>query len=144
MSNPCRRERTISIVEIIVNIAEVVIAALLVVLLFYSIWAFVIQMFTTFSRNLLSVEAIRLLIDKVLLLFLIIELYKISIAYLKMESVVNEVFVATFLALGRKILIYDYEKWGLQGAIALSLLMLALSAGYFLLALRRTNGEVKK
>lgn len=141
MFNPVGREKAISVVDVIITVAEVIIAILLIAILFYSIWTFMLDMFTAFSREAFSAEAIRLLIDKVLLLFLIIELYKITIAYLTMKSVVNEVFIAAFVALGRKILIYDYDKWGLQGAIALSVLMVTLSAGYFLLAKRKKGEE---
>lgn len=143
MFNPGGKEKAIFIVDLTITVAEVIIAIFLIAILFYSIWYFVFDLFTTFSRHTFSVEAVRLLIDKVLLLFLIIELYKITISYLTMKSVVNEVFIAGFVALGRKILIYDYDKWGLRGAIALSILMLTLSAGYFLLAMRK-KGEERK
>ncbi len=58
----------------------------------------------------------------------------------KAMSVVSIITIITFMLPGRKILVcgyYDYEKWGLQLAIALSILLATLLAGYFLSAWRK-------
>lgn len=125
--------KNLYIADLIAAAGEIIIAGLLLFILFMGIGSFMLQIFTSFSSEIYSIENIKLLIDKALILFLIIELYTITVAYLKGEPVVREVFIAAFIAVGRKILIYDFEKWGITGAISLSLLIFALAASYFLL-----------
>lgn len=112
---------------------EIIIAVLLLIILFIGIASFGIQIFSGFSEQFYEISQIRNLIDKALIILLIIELYTITVSYLKDKPVIKEVFIASFIAVGRKILIYEYEKWGLTGAIALAVLLITLSGGYYLL-----------
>lgn len=116
----------------IATLGEALIAGLLLFILFMGIGSFIYQIFTSFSQEVYTLDAIKKLIDKALILFIILELYVITVSYLKREPVVREVLIAIFIAVGRKILIYDYEKWGLKGAIALGLLILAISISYYI------------
>lgn len=125
--------KNLYIADMVAAAGELIIAGLLLFILFMGIGSFVLQIFSSFSSEIYTIEKIKLLIDKALILFLIIELYTITVAYLKGEPVVKEVFIAAFIAVGRKILIYDFEKWGLLGAISLSLLIFALASSYYLL-----------
>lgn len=127
------KKQTINAADRIANIGEMLIAALLLFILFMGIASFLIQIFTSFSQEVYTMDAIKKLIDKALILFIVLELYVITISYLKREPVVKEVLIAAFIAVGRKILIYDFEKWGLYGALALGFLLLAISASFYLL-----------
>ncbi len=128
-----RVERGIGIGDKIAKAAEGVIAMLLLFMLFAGIASLALDIFTSFSPEVYTVENLKKLIDRALVLFIILELYVITISYIRGEPVVKEVFIATFIAVGRKVLTYDYTKWGLSGAIALSILILSISISYFLL-----------
>jgi uncharacterized membrane protein (DUF373 family) len=128
-----RREKGISIADTIASLGEGIIAALLLFILFMGIASFVLQIFTSFTYEVYTLDAIKKLIDKALILFIILELYVITISYIKREPVIKEVFIAAFIAIGRKILIYDYEKWGILGAAALSVLLFSVAFSYYLL-----------
>ncbi|MCX7832169.1 MAG: phosphate-starvation-inducible PsiE family protein [Actinobacteria bacterium] len=122
---------SLEIADNIATLGEAIIAALLLFILFMGIGSFIIQIFSSFSKEVYTIDAIKSLIDKALVLFIVLELYVITISYLKREPVVKEVLIAVFIAVGRKILIYDYEKWGLQGALSLGLLILAISVSFY-------------
>lgn len=125
--------KSLKIAEGIAQVGEAVIAALLLFILFMGIGSFILQIFTSFTSEVYTIEAIKKLIDKALILFIVLELYVITVSYLKREPVIKEVFIAAFIAVGRKILIYDYEKWGLSGAVSLAILLAAISLSYYLL-----------
>jgi uncharacterized membrane protein (DUF373 family) len=137
------KDRTLNIAEKISALAEILLAGLLLFILFMGLGSFVVQAFTSFSQEVYTIDAIKNLIDKALILFIILELYMITISYLKREVVIREVFVAAFLAIGRKILLYDYKAWGLKGSLALGFLLLAISFSYFLVEKIIFNGGRK-
>jgi len=138
------KRQTIEVADKIASIGEMLIATLLLFILFMGIASFIIQIFTSFSQEVYTLDAIKKLIDKALILFIVLELYVITISYLKREPVIKEVLIAAFIAVGRKILIYDFEKWGLNGALALGLLLLVISASYYLLQRISFGGGLDK
>lgn len=131
-----RREKakavSLDIADSVATLGEALIALLLLFILFMGIGSFVLQIFSSFSSEVYTIDAIKSLIDKALVLFIILELYVITVSYLRREPVVREVLIAVFIAVGRKILIYDYDKWGLKGAISLGALVLAISISFYL------------
>lgn len=131
-----RRERaksySLNIADLIATVGELIIALLLLFILFMGIGSLGYQIMTSFSKEIYTIEAIKSLIDKALVLFIVLELYVITVSYLKREPIVREVLIAVSLAVGRKILIYDYEKWGLPGALSLGVLLLAISISTYL------------
>lgn len=143
LSDISKRNKSIEIADLLAFVCTISIAVLLLFILLMGIGSFILQIFTSFSKEIYTLGVLKGLIDRALILFLIIELYRITLAYLKSEPIVYEVFIAAFIAVGRKILIYDYELWGLQGAIALAVLLLALSIGYFLLVKSKGEREIR-
>lgn len=131
-----RRERaksySLNIADLIATVGELIIALLLLFILFMGIGSLGYQILSSFSKEIYTIEAIKSLIDKALVLFIVLELYVITVSYLRREPIVREVLIAVSLAVGRKILIYDYEKWGLQGALSLGILLLAISISTYL------------
>lgn len=140
MGKQSRQEWAVDITDIVAIVAELAVVTILLFILFSGIWSFVTQIASEIGTRGLDIDQMKSLIDKALVLFLIVELYRIGVAYIRGLPIVKEVFVASFVAVGRKILIYDYARWGLDGAIALSLLMVSLSIGYYLYSVRKKGG----
>lgn len=141
MARRLSKENAVDVTDIVAIVAEVAVVATLLFILFAGIWSFITQIASQLTTKGLGVEEMKSLIDKALVLFLIVELYRLGVAYIRSLPIVKEVFIAAFVAVGRKILIYDYSRWGLDGAISLSILMLAISIGYYLYSIRKTGGR---
>lgn len=130
--------------EKIVEYAELLIAFLLAVVVFLGIISFVHRLTTmVLTYPFLGSTEIHELLDFGLIIFLAIELFRITLAYLSSEPVIREVFIAAMVALGRKVVLYEYPISGLNGAIALSLLVLAVSAAYYISILARRTEKTK-
>lgn len=120
--------------DIIALYAEVLIAALLVVIILLGIGYFITRIVTSVAANyVLSPELIRNELDIVLVIFIVIELFRIAISYYKKEHVLTTVIEAAFVAVARKLVLFDFAKEGLNGAIALSLLLAGVGIAYFLI-----------
>ncbi len=121
-------------IELLVEFGELAIGFLLALLIFLGILAFSRQLALSVWPNFfLNSTEIHRLLDFALLIFIAIELFRITIAYITAKPVVKEVFIAALVAVGRKVVLYEYPIYGLTGAIALALLILAVSIGYYLI-----------
>lgn len=78
-------------------------------------------------------------LDVSLTLFVAIELFRIAVAYLSREDVLHLVLEAAFVAVARKIVLFDFAKSGLGGAGAYGLLLLAVAATYFAISYSQKN-----
>jgi len=81
------------------------------------------------------------LLDTVLLLFIIVEVYRTAVAYTRSESVLRVVILASVIAISRKIITFRPETYptytdALLNAAALSLLLAVLIGALYLI--RRT------
>lgn len=121
-------------IELLVEFGELAIGFLLALLIFLGILAFSRQLvLSVWPSFFLSTTEIHRLLDFALLIFITIELFRITIAYITARPVVKEVFIAALVAVGRKVVLYEYPVYGLTGAAALALLILAVSVGYYLI-----------
>ncbi len=113
--------------------AEVIIASLLVLMILSSIGYLVWRLFIAFTTApyVLGPETIRHELDIVLVIFIIIELFRIATAYYQKKHVLSTVMEAAFIAIAREFVLYDYAQQGLQGAISLSMLLIAVAIAYF-------------
>lgn len=71
-------------------------------------------------------------IDIILLIFIIIELMKISISYLEQTSnILNSVLEATIIAILREIIVASFEKISLSHSISIAILLTVVFCSYY-------------
>jgi uncharacterized membrane protein (DUF373 family) len=78
-------------------------------------------------------------LDVALMIFIIVELFRIAVAYLKHEDVIPTVLEAALVAVARKLVTFDTHLAGgevLMKAAGLALLLLAVAVTWYLLAKR--------
>ena len=121
------------ILEQAITFVELAIAFLLVILVvlgFGYLGSLLLSLFQT--HVFLSPKEIHGLLDAALVLFLVIELFRIAMAYVAGKHVLGTVIAAAFVAVARKIVLYDFSIYkpeeGLLIAVSLALLLLALAA----------------
>lgn len=123
------------ILKAVVRRAEAVLTVLLVALLALAIVGLIVDVADALIEDhVLHFETVIRLIDYVLIVFVLVELIAIAFAYLADQSVVATVLEATLVAVARKIIAFEPGEHALDRGLALALLMLAVSAGWFLLA----------
>jgi uncharacterized membrane protein (DUF373 family) len=116
----------------LVTAAEVLVAGLLALV---SAWAGIALAYNLWlsATTQRAFDVVHPKFDQVMTFFIIIELFRIAVAYAKHEQVLHTVLEAGIVAVARKVIIYDYSTYGLDAAIAYSLMLAALIAGYVLL-----------
>ena len=87
----------------------------------------------TRADGFMTPEGITRTIDTVLIVFIVIELIRIAIAYMQHKNVVGTVLEAGLVAVVRKLVIFERTDQMLEKAIALSLLILAVGITWYLL-----------
>lgn len=116
---------------------EVVAAALLVALAAVALvaaGATLVEGFTD-SDSLLSGEFVIDVVDGILVFFIVIELFRIALAYIRRSSVVTTVLEAALVAVARKmVILFEVDTGVLEKSIALGVLTLAIGVTWFLLA----------
>lgn len=128
--------------EDVILISEAVIAFLLAILVFVGIAYLAIQFWETIIVDFpkLGSHSIHKVLDLALIIFITIELFRIAIAYMEKEGVLLIVIEAAFVAVSRKFVLYEYKLTGLNEAIALSILLIALAITYFALRYKEDTG----
>ncbi|MBW6468869.1 MAG: phosphate-starvation-inducible PsiE family protein [Coriobacteriia bacterium] len=112
--------------EIAVSAALVVIAALLVVTLAVELTG-IVTGGLTMDRS----EFTRI-ISTALEVFIVIELFRIALAYMKHSNVIPTVFEAALVAVARKFVVFEPKEDYLQTALALAALLLAIGISWWL------------
>lgn len=81
-------------------------------------------------------------LDVALVIFIIVELFRIAVAYLRKEDVIPTVLEAGLVAVARKLVTFDTHAAGvevLMKAVGLGMLLLAVGATWYLLAKRNPH-----
>ncbi len=113
---------------------EGVVTALLTILAVLGVVDIIVKMFqVTHADGFMTPEGITRTIDTVLVVFVVIELIRIALAYMNHQDVVGTVLEAGLVAVVRKLVIFESSADMLPKAIALSLLILAVGVTWFLL-----------
>lgn len=113
---------------------EGVVVALLTVLAILGVVDIVIKMMeVTRADGFMTPEGITRTIDTVLIVFIVIELIRIALAYINHRGVVGTVLEAGLVAVVRKLVIFESGPNMLEKAIALSVLILAVGIAWYLL-----------
>jgi len=118
----------------IVLYIEGAVTFLLVILAALGVVDIVIKMFqVTRADGFMTPEGITRTIDTVLIVFIVIELIRIAIAYMQHKDVIGTVLEAGLVAVVRKLVIFESSDQMLEKAIALSVLILAVGITWYLL-----------
>ena len=126
-----------------VTAIEWVVAATLVVLAALATWSILPDFLSIGTPQ--GTGAYTSILDSALLVFVIAELFKIALAYIRHEGVIPTVMEAALVAVTRKVVVLDAHATPslfLMRAGALGLLLIALSVSWYLLS--RTSPEFSK
>jgi uncharacterized membrane protein (DUF373 family) len=123
------------VLKVVVRSAEGVVTVLLVALLALAIVGLMVDVASALlDHHILEIATLIRLIDHVLVVFVFVELIAIAFAYLAGLGIVATVLEATLVAVARKIIAFEPGEHALERGLALALLLLAVSAGWFLLS----------
>jgi uncharacterized membrane protein (DUF373 family) len=113
---------------------EGVVVALLTVLAVLGVVDIVVKMLeVTRADGFMTPEGITRTIDTVLVVFIVIELIRIALAYMNHQDVVGTVLEAGLVAVVRKLVIFESGDNVLPKAAALAILILAVGITWYLL-----------
>lgn len=94
----------------------------------------------TRADGFMTAEGITRTIDTVLVVFVVIELIRTALAYMRHEDVVGTVLEAGLVAVVRKLVIFESGADALPRALALAALILAVGITWYLLRRARLCG----
>jgi uncharacterized membrane protein (DUF373 family) len=118
----------------LVLVIEGAVAALLVVVAAIGVIDVVLAMARLWSaEGLLSPEAINKVLDAVLVVFIVVELFRIAVAYMQHKNVVGTVLEAGLVAVVRKLVVFEGGSDPLPKALTLAVLVLSVGITWFLL-----------
>jgi uncharacterized membrane protein (DUF373 family) len=127
-----RFEPLLAVMDWVVTSTEVVVAALLALTAVWVLFDVVVfEIAGATSSD--TVTIVHLALDRILLLFVVVELFRIAVAYIQHRAVLHTVFEAGLVAVARKIVLYNYADYGLTGAASYAVLLLVLVGAYFML-----------
>jgi len=119
--------RFVFALEIAVSAALVVVAGLLVITL-------AMQLLATISDGLMfGRDEFTLVISTALEVFIVIELFRIALAYMNHRNVIPTVLEAALVAVARKFVVFEPKEDYLQTALGLAALLLAIAVSWWLL-----------
>jgi uncharacterized membrane protein (DUF373 family) len=76
----------------------------------------------------------QIILAEVLQVFVLVELFRVTIAYMKHENVIPTVLEAALVAVARKFIVFEGGDQYLMTALSLSALLLAVAIAWWLLA----------
>jgi len=122
----------------IVHLVEISVATLLVVLAMLGLIGIVASMIAAFRIDgNMTADNIAQVLDAVLVVFIVLELFSIALAYLQHRNVISTVMEAGLVAVVRKLVVYETGTDALPKALALAVLILSVGVTWFLL--RKSN-----
>lgn len=142
------KEQSSKLLYQIITFVELVIAALLVVFILLGAVYLIILLINQLKTNFfLTPKEIHLLLDVTLTIFIVIELFRTVLAYVASKKILKIVFEAAFVAVARKIVLFDLKDYptatsGLLAALAIGFILISLAIAYFVI--RGSNLKVDK
>ncbi|MBN2404438.1 MAG: phosphate-starvation-inducible PsiE family protein [Coriobacteriia bacterium] len=123
--------------HVAVDYLERIIALLLVVIAGLGAVDLVVEMYSAVSETgYLTPDSILRVLDSVLVVFIVIELFNIALAYMRRKNVIATVMEAGLVAVVRKLVIFESggdATYVLMKAAALALLIVAIGLTWYLL-----------
>ncbi len=127
-------KRLMQVLDQVVIAVEVLVAIGLVLMAIGAVWELALQLVDVITAGVaLPPKTFNRIIGIVLEVFIIIELFRIAVAYMKHQNVVPTVLEAALVAVARKFVVFEGATNYMQYAIGLAVLLLAVAAGWFLL-----------
>lgn len=133
------KEQSSKLLYQIMTFVELAIAILLVVFVLLGAVYLIILLINQLKTNLfLTPKEIHLLLDVTLTLFIVIELFRTVLAYIASKKILKIVFEAAFVAVARKIVLFDLKDYptaisGLLAALAIGFILISLASAYFVI-----------
>lgn len=133
------------ILDKVVYVIEIIVAAVLVLLSGLLLFSLIsnslsyIGFGTTFGRT-----EFLAMISIVLEVFILVELFRIAIAYMNHDNVVPTVLEAALVAVARKIVILEPKGDMLTYSLSLAILLFAVAISWFLLARSQSQQKITK
>jgi len=121
-------DRAIVGIEVLVAIALVILAAGVLISLGFEMYHVAI------SGQVLSRIQFTSIISTVLEVFILVELFRIAIAYMRHENVIPTVLEAALVAIARKFVVFEDKTDFLPTAAGMSALLLAVAVAWWMLA----------
>jgi uncharacterized membrane protein (DUF373 family) len=114
---------------------EVLVAIALVALAVAALVTLGVEMSNLFADGSLVTSATyNRIIGTVLEIFILVELFRIAIAYMNHENVIPTVLEAALVAVARKFVVFETSPNYLQTTLGMSALLLAVAASWWMLA----------
>jgi len=118
----------IDVIEVMVSLALVILAGAILVSLGFSLWG------VTSNGFIITSAEFNQIIGIILEIFILVELYRIAIAYMRHENVIPTVLEAALVAVARKFVVLEASENFLFYALGLSSLLLAVALSWWMLA----------
>jgi uncharacterized membrane protein (DUF373 family) len=120
-----------------VHYVEFVVAALLVVIAALGAVDLIVELAAAVSaKGYLTPESVLRVLDSVLVVFVVIELFSIALAYLEKRNIIATVMEAGLVAVVRKLVVFETgsdASYVLLKSVSLGILILAIGTTWFLL-----------
>lgn len=116
------------VIEVLVAICLVALAGGVLISLGVEMWQ------TAVSGSTLSSAEFNRLIGIILEVFILVELFRIAIAYMRHENVIPTVLEAALVAVARKFVVFEGGDGYLMTALGLSALLIAVALSWWMLA----------
>jgi len=117
---------------------EVAVAIALVALAVGALVALGIEMYEMATSGMaLTRTQFNAIIGTILEIFILVELFRIAIAYMRHENVIPTVLEAALVAIARKFVVFEGKTDYLETALGMSALLLAVALSWWMLARSR-------
>lgn len=117
-----------------VLVIELFVSAILIVLSLAAAWTLVVDIYTLATSGfILRTPEFNAVISTVLEIFILVELFRIAMAYMQHRNVIPTVLEAALVAVARKFVVFEGATNYLQYALGLSALLLAVAVSWWLL-----------
>jgi uncharacterized membrane protein (DUF373 family) len=126
-----------SLLEILgwgVVVVEILVAICLVAMAFGAVWELALELFHVGANGMaLPIQDFNRIIGTVLEVFIVVELFRIAVAYMRHQNVLPTVLEAALVAVARKFVVFEGAQSYLQYAVGLAALLLAVAVSWYLL-----------
>lgn len=133
------------VLDKVVLVIEVIVAATLVVLALMSLWALISTILDILSAGQLLERSLFIkTVSFVLEVFILVELFRIALAYMNHKNVVPTVLEAALVAVARKFVMFETASGSesLMSAGALALLLFTVALAWYLLVRSQAVAEL--
>ena len=127
-------KRLLQVLDYAILAVEVAVAIGLVFMAMGAVVELVLQLYDMAAGGIaLPPEEFNLIIGTVLEVFIVVELFRIAVAYMRHQNVIPTVLEAALVAVARKFVVFEGSDDYLQYAVGLAALILAVALSWFLL-----------